>query len=232
MHLLHRDADKVITSWQASARDRLGRRFAELAEEDAEVRREEAEAEEARNVAALRAWAVSGGTKALEDKVQILDGLLSGLWKLSEPGGRYARAVRTFEKWADQMTVAVEARRQAGGLGALMQSGEVAFVGELDGAWRDEVASLARKLDGWRRQLSRLEDGLPDEEVGEGERASSLARILGGCRSQVCDMLAELDVIEQIERDAIAQEAAWIKRMSREDEIDDTPRAGAIWRRF
>lgn len=194
--------------------------------------REEVAVEEARNVAVLKAWGGDGGAEGLEDKIQALDGVMSGLWSLGEPGGRYARAVTKFEKWVDQMTAAVEARRRAGGLGALMESGEVAFVGELDHAWRDEVSSLARKLDGWRRQLGQLEDGLPDEEVGEEERASSLARILAGCRSQVCDMLAELDMIEQIERDAIAQEAAWIKRMSREDEADDAPSAGAIWRAF
>lgn len=232
LHLLHRDADAVAASWHASARNRLGRRFAELAEADAEVGREEAAVEEARNVAALKTWAGSGGAKGLEDKIQALDGVLSGVWSLGEPGGRYARAVKKFEKWVDQMTAAVEARRPAGGLGALMESGEVAFVGELDHAWRDEVSSLARKLDGWRRQLVQLEDGLPEEEVGEDGQASSLARILTGCRSQICDMLAELDIIEQIERVAIAEEVAWIKRMSREDEADDTPRAGAIWRAF
>lgn len=232
LHLLHRDADAVAASWHASARERLGWRFAGLAEADAEVGREEAAVEVARNVAALKAWGGGGGTKILEDKIQALDEVLSGLWSLGEPGGRYARAVKKFEKWVDQMTAAVDARRRAGGLGALMESGEVAFVGELDHAWRDEVSSLARKLDGWRRQLAQLEDGLPDEEVVEDGQASSLVRILTGCRSQVCDMLAELDIIEHIERDAIAQEAAWIQRMSREDEADDTPGIGAIWRAF
>lgn len=183
-------------------------------------------------MAALKAWGGNGGAKALEEKIQALDEVLSGLWSLGEPGGRYARVVRRFEKWVEHMMAAVEARRRAGGLGALMESGEVAFVGELDHAWRDEVSSLARRLDGWRKQLGRLEDGLPEEELGEDQQASSLTRILAGCRIQVCDMLAELDIIEQIERDAIAQEAAWIKKLSREDETDDAPSAGAIWRAF
>lgn len=232
LHLLHRDADAILASWHASAKERLGRRLAELAGAEADVAREEAAIEEARNLAALKAWGGNGGAKALEEKIQALDEVLSGLWSLGEPGGRYARVVKRFEKWVEQMMVAVGARRRAGGLGALMDSGEVAFVGELDHAWRDEVSSLARKLDGWRRRLGQLEDGLSEEELGEDQQASSLTRILAGCRIQVCDMLAELDVIEQIERDAIAQEAAWVKKMSREDEADDTPSAGAIWRAF
>ncbi|ROW14958.1 hypothetical protein VPNG_03303 [Cytospora leucostoma] len=133
-------------------------------------------------------------------------------------------------------------RREAGGLGALMgDDGTVAFVGELDPAWRDEVASMTRKLDLWRRQLGQLgsgggglvsDDGGGDEGKGQ-QQPSSLARILAGCREQVDGMLAELDVMGRIERDALAQEMAWVRRMNRDDDDEiDTPRAGAIWRAF
>ncbi|ROW12851.1 hypothetical protein VMCG_00482 [Cytospora schulzeri] len=227
LHLLHRDADAVTAEWHASARERLGCRFAELAGADAEVGRAEAEAVEARNLAALEAW---GGGRGLEDKIQILDSVVSGVWSLGEPGGRYARVVRQFEKWTDRMVQSVEARRKAGGLGALMDDDKVAFVGELDPAWKDEVASVSRKLDLWRRQLTQLGDGLPRGRDDEVQQQSSLARILSGCRGQVGDMLAELSVMEQIERDAIAQETAWIRRMNCDDDENDTPRAGAIWR--
>ncbi|KAF3769871.1 hypothetical protein M406DRAFT_220945, partial [Cryphonectria parasitica EP155] len=243
LHLLHRDADVVAASWHASARERLGRRFAELAEADAKVAAEEAAVQQARDLAALRSWggaaaaaAAGGRGKGLEDRIQVLDGVLSGLWSVGGPGGRHARAVRRFEKWFDHLTAAMEARCQAGGLGALMASGEVAFIGELDPAWRDEVSSLSRKLDSWRTQLSQLEDGIPDDGEGKGEGddqpQSSLARILAGCRGMVCGMLAELNVMEHIEREAIAEEAAWVRRMNRdEDGLDEnsTPRAGAIW---
>lgn len=195
------------------------------------VEQEEARAEESKNVAVLVAW----GGQGLEERVQMLDSVVSGVWSVGEPGGRYARVVKGFEKWMQQMQTAVEARRQAGGLGALMEGGEVAFIGDLDAAWRDEVCSLTRKLDGWRRQLAHLEQGLPGEDATQGQdeddsQRSSLSRILAGCRSQVHDMLAELDIMEQIEREAISQEAAWIRRVNRDGETDDTPRAGAVWR--
>lgn len=196
--------------------------------------KEEAAVAETRNLAALKLWADSNGEygKSLEDQVQTLDSMVSGLWSLSEPGGRYARVVRKFEKWVDEMLAAVEARRKAGGLGALMDSGEVAFISELESAWKDEVASLARKLDGWRRHLAQLEVGLSVVDDEQQQPTASLVRIVAGCRSQVYDMLAELDIMENIERNAFAQEAAWIRRMNREDAADDTPGAGAIWRAF
>ena len=199
---------------------------------DEAVGNEEAAVVEMQNLVALSAWAGNGNEMSLDDQVQTLDGILSGLWSLSEPGGRYARVVRKFEKWADQMMAAVEARRKAGGLGALMDSGEVAFIAELEPAWKDEISSLARKLDGWRRHLGQLVEGLPDAAVDGEQPRSSLARILAGCRCQVYDMLAELDIMEQVERDAFGQEAAWIRRMNREDAADDTPGAGAVWRAF
>lgn len=221
----------MTASWHASARERLGRRFEELALADAQIGKEEAAVEEARNLAALKLWAGDGGGKSLDDKIQTLDGVLTGLWSLSEPSGRYARVVRNFERWVDQMKAAVEARRKAGGLGALLEGDEVAFIGELDPHWKEEVSSLARKLDEWRRHLIQLELGLP-VRTDEEPQTSSLGMMLVGCRSQVHGMLAELDTMNEIEQLAFSHEAAWIKRMNREDAADDTPGAGAIWRAF
>lgn len=231
LHLLHRDADTVTASWHASARERLGRKFEELAQADAEVGKKEAALEEACSLAALESWARNGTGKSLDDKIQTLDGVLTGLWSLSEPGGRHAHVVRKFEKWAAQMMAAVDARRKAGGLGALMEGDEVAFIGELDPTWKEEVSSLARKLDEWRRHLTQLEAGLLAQDDKE-PHTSSLVTILAGCRSQVYDMLAELTTMEQIEQAAFSHEAAWIKRINRDDAADDTPGAGAIWRAF
>lgn len=231
LHLFHRDADAVSASWHASARQRLGQRFEELAQANAETHKEEAASEEARNLAVLKSWASNGGGKSLDDKIQTLDGVLTGLWSLSEPSGRYARVVRRFEKWVAQMMTAVEARRQAGGLGALMESGEVAFISEIDPTWKEEASSLARKLDGWRRHLDQLEDGL-SVQADEKSQKSSLAVILACCLDQVHGMLAELETMDEIEQLAFKHEAAWIEKMNREDVADDTPVAGAIWRAF
>ncbi|AEO69374.1 uncharacterized protein THITE_2119702 [Thermothielavioides terrestris NRRL 8126] len=213
----------------------------------------------------------------LEEKVALLDRVVSGLWSVvggGEPGeGRYGRVVRAFERWVGTVEAVMHARERLGRTCGLGQSqgqeqgdqgggdgvGEgdddeekgLVLVGEMDAAWKEECAALVRRLDDWRRGLRELEDGppflpasttpdTPSEEPGEdgdGEESSSssssLARILAGCRALVHGMLAELNVMEQIERDAAAAEMRWVREMNRRGlgrADDDAPRAGAIWR--
>ncbi|KAJ9154919.1 Aga1 a-agglutinin anchor subunit [Pleurostoma richardsiae] len=258
LHLLHRGAPAVDAAWRASAQRALRGRFVALAADSADLAAEERSLAERENAAAMRAW----GGGQLEEKVQALDGVLSGLWSLGEPVGKYARVVRRFERWLDRTVDVVEARRrwEGGGAGAgatelLPTRGEdgaageegeleALFVGELGAQWKEECAGLARKLDGWRRQLWELgpaedetiapEEGAADT-IGAGRGPSSLARILHGCAALVADMLAELGAMEQIERDAVAQETEWVRRMSREEDGAGgrgAAKAGAIWRAF
>lgn len=219
LHLLHRDAAKVSEQWRASAKEKLGARFAKLGEEANEVAEVEREGLERENVLALRRWAIEGG---LEGKIQGLDAVISGLWALTERGGRYARVVRRFERWMDQISEIEQARRDGT---YFLQGDQGMFVGELDVAWKEDCPELTRRLDGWSRQLREIGHPARDDE---GER-SSLERILEGSRALVHGMLDELSLMEEMEMEALAREDAWIERMNREDE-DDTPKAGALWR--
>ena len=261
LHLLHRSAAATDAEWRASARERLGARFAEVAGREAAVAAEEAACAELVNVAALRRWGSSPATQGrkaaaagigengrLEDRIQALDGIVSGLWSLGEAGGRYARVVRRFERWAERMREIESARR--GGrrdAGALADStllddrGEPVFVGGLDAAWADECAHIARRLDGWQARLDVLGDVPPpppgagddvDELEGRTREMSSLERMLAGCRCLVRDMRAELAVMGRIVADSVAGEDEWVARMTLEsgEREADTPRAGAIWR--
>ncbi|RYP69236.1 hypothetical protein DL771_006204 [Monosporascus sp. 5C6A] len=243
LSLMHRDAAAVDAEWRASAKQKLGDRFARLAEENARLAQDERERAEGRNAAALARWADVGengpgkaggvgvgvGVGGLGEKVQLLDEVLNGVWSLGEPGGRYARVVRAFEAWAERMADILAAQR-SGDVGALVgaDGGEVMFLSELDCGWKGECAGLARKLDGWRASLGDLLGGgggvLEEPPDEEGQR-SGLARMLEGCRSLVHDMLAELGVMEQIWRDATAAENEWIERMNGEFKVDssDTP---------
>lgn len=175
---------------------------------------------EKENVLALRSWAVGGG---LEDRIQTLDAVINGAWTLGEPGGRYARVIRRFERWVDRMCEIEDARR---GDGALLQEQDVLFIGELDAAWKEEATGLIRRLDGMKRQLQDLGQ-VPDEE---NQEQSSLKHMMENSWTLVEGMLAELSLMEEIEREALAREDDWIERMNRDDDVDDTPRAGAIWR--
>lgn len=189
------------------------------------------------NAQALDAWARGGGAhdpRHLEEKVQALDAVLSGLWELSEPGGRHARVVRQFEKWLERLRC-VNDRREGG---VFEVDDEFVFISELDAAWHDECASVARKLDNWRMDLRYLEGGVDcgapkppgKDSTGIEEEESSLTMILVACRSLSHDMLEEIKLMEQIEREALKQESDWIEKIAKDDAQDNTPRAGAIWR--
>ena len=223
LHLVHRDAATVEAQWRASAKEKLGERFAKLREATQEVAEEERAGLEQVNVLALRNWAASGG---LEEKIQALDAIVSGLWTLSEPGGRYARMVRRFERWMDQVYEVEEARGSDAYLTAAA-SQQSLFIGELDASWKDDCSGVLRRLEGWRRQLRDI--GETREEEGNADR-SSLSRMLEGSRALLHSLLEAVNLMQEIEEEALAKEEQWIEKMNKEEAIDDTPKAGAIWR--
>ncbi|EFX00047.1 hypothetical protein CMQ_7049 [Grosmannia clavigera kw1407] len=237
LHLLHRDSAATTAAWHASARELLGRRFAMLAAADIELARAAAVQVERANAAALQRWK-GGGIHTLDENVQALDEVL-------------AEGDESEDDEDDD---------EDGSSLLLLLPGEShkdpALV--LDAAWHADCANLTRKLEGWQRQLDILGDGnmngggKGDGDGLDGGGTSSLDRILGGCRRLVDDMLAELNVMQQLERDAAEQELAWIRRMnsaldgreSTSRQLSDSissigsidsigwaaPRAGAIWR--
>ena len=90
--------------------------------------------------------------------------------------------------------------------------------------WKDDCLVLGRKLDALRDHLKHL--GSPDP-------GSSLATVVEGCRNLVRGMLTELAIMRQIERDTVRMELEWIRSMNDntlDDESEDIPVAGAVWR--
>lgn len=223
LHIMYRDAAEVEAQWHASAKEKLGAKFEKLSVSSREVSGLENAGVEAENAKALRNWA-SGDQ--LESNIQALDTVMNGVWMLSEPGGKYAKLVRRFERWMERVWDIEEARNTKDGGQALLARGQDSlFIEELGQLWRDECAAVTRKLEGWRKQL---------EEVGEypadGNGKSSLERMLEGSRALVFDMLVELEAMEDIETAAVAREEAWIDEMNRDGDNDEGQRAGAIWR--
>ncbi|KAK6216175.1 NADH pyrophosphatase [Pestalotiopsis sp. IQ-011] len=217
LSLLHREAGAVTRAWHASARWKLRARFGEAAAEHERICARERDGVEARNVAALLRWGSTSGM-GLEDKLQALDQVLDGVWAMSEPEGRYSRVAEGFEAWAGRMAD-VMAKRRSGRADDLVRGGEVLFVSDLDARWRDECAGLVRKLEAWCLMLNEIGPA-PEDENEEAPR-SSLSRILEGCTSLVVGMLAELEVMLDIERDARRAEDDWIERMSQQLRIGD-----------
>lgn len=192
-----------------------------------------------------------GDNRSLDEKIQLLDEIVSGVWGLGDPvAGRYARVVHAFEGWIEKAAGVLEAQRRGRDFGALVNGGDggngddgddiVLFLSDLDDSgWKGECAGLARRLDGYRQSLRELGDAVEEEEEeeegGGGEppdgaggrsgsqpRRSGLAQVLEGSRSLVHGMLAELEAMEQIGRDAEAAENEWIERMSGELKVDDS----------
>ncbi|ETS80601.1 hypothetical protein PFICI_08130 [Pestalotiopsis fici W106-1] len=219
LSLLHREAGAVTRQWHESARRKLGRRFKAAAAEHESICAQERDGVEARNVAALLRWgSQDGGRLGLEEKLQALDQILDEVWALTESEGRYGRVVEGFEAWAGRMAD-IMAKRRSGRADDLVRGDEVLFVSDLDTRWKDECAGHVRKLEAWCLMLNEIGPA-PDEPSEQGPR-SSLSRILEGCTSLVVDMLAELEVMLGIERDARRSEDDWIERMSEQLKIGD-----------
>ncbi|OTB08393.1 hypothetical protein M426DRAFT_317015 [Hypoxylon sp. CI-4A] len=251
LSLLHRDAAAVDAEWHASARQKLNIRFDQLVSEHESLQNLERAGVEDRSIAALAQWGSSSSGQrypSLEEKIQILDEALNGVWVLGEAGGRYARVVAGFETWAGRMASIVSAQR-SNNLDVLVDAAgdEVRFLADLDAGWKHECASLQRKLAGWRDALRALgdvpsgtEETSTDADTDTNPNpnpnsASGLERMVDGARALVRDMLAELALMQHIERDAARAEDRWIETMNKaiEDEDDDTPAARAyvpLWK--
>ncbi|KAK3340447.1 hypothetical protein B0H65DRAFT_559649 [Neurospora tetraspora] len=241
LHLLHRDAEWVRGEWEGDAKEKLRERWERLRWAGDGLGlghgREEG--------------VVVGGGKLEEEKIQALDEVVSGVWAMSEPSSSSSSSssgitMGKFEVWAERAARILEERRSAaddeesGGL-KLDANGEVEMVGGLDVDWKNECVALGRRLEEWRRMLGELGGVVEDIEGGMNEREekeedeSALDRILSGFGSLVDNMLAELEVMEQIEREAVAEENEWVRRMNRVDDEKEGEeiigkRAGAIWR--
>ncbi|KAI1180111.1 hypothetical protein F4777DRAFT_599026 [Nemania sp. FL0916] len=191
----------------------------------------------------------------LDEKIRLLDQVLSGAWALSsEPRGRYRRATQAFEVWAHDVA-AICAAQRAGDVQTLLSgnnsdesgsgdgSGEAMFVDDVDASgWKRDHAGLVRMLDGWRQTLKLLgtvpvpvddadirTDNLQQEEKKQQQQKSGLARTLTACRGLVDGMLAELRAMERFEQDARAAEELWmlsVEKRFADDEGRDKGRGG------
>ncbi|KAM0253574.1 hypothetical protein ACHAQJ_007246 [Trichoderma viride] len=229
LYLLHREAPVVDAEWRASAKQKLGDRFAKLSEESRHVSELESVTQEKRNVLALRRWG-SGGR--LDEKIQSLESIMTNVWSLSDPGGRYARVVRHFERWIGGVSDMEDARRK--GI-MLVEGNDNLFIEDLDAQWKEEREELIDRLDGWKQQLSDIDDLSLDEfytEPPDEDEKSSLEKMLDGSRSLIDNMLMELRIMDVVEQEALVREDEWIARMNRSDgdDIFEISRAGGAWK--
>ncbi|EGZ71949.1 hypothetical protein NEUTE2DRAFT_150494 [Neurospora tetrasperma FGSC 2509] len=145
------------------------------------------------------------------------------------------------------------------GVLVLDAKGEVEMIGGMDLEWKNECVALGRRLEKWRRMLGELggvsskanygssfRSSRPikgvetiEREADKGEEGeddeSPLVRTLSRFGSLMDNMLAELQIMAQIEREAVAEEIEWVRRLNRVDDEKEGEeivgkRATAIWR--
>lgn len=219
LHILHRHAERVQQDWKGSARRKLEAKFQTVVQRNANLVETEVGEVGKLNAAALRDWSRIGlPSLGLEERIQALDEVLTGVWNMGASGGKYSKVIRRFEKWLSRCQEILDERER----GEEYDTDEPVFIEGMDKAWKDDCLVLGRKLEMWRDKLNYL--GLPEED-------SSLASILRGCRSLVHGMLLELSVMARIEGDAVTMELAWIKRMNdTTGDEENMPAVGAVWR--
>ncbi|KAM0531810.1 hypothetical protein ACHAPP_007644, partial [Verticillium nonalfalfae] len=101
---------------------------------------------------------------------------------------------------------------------------DAVLAGPLDATWHADAARHAHRLD---TLLLRPLPALPAPHAG-----ADPARALEACGALARDMRDELAVMRDVERAAVEDEAAWIRRVNREDgdARREGPRPGAVWR--
>lgn len=219
---MHRDVPRVEAEWRQSAKEKLELKFQEVVRQNAELAELETAEMGKINAVALKQWQDLGSPGwGLEEKIQILGEVITGVWNFGEPGGRYARMVRKFEKWVTRTEDILATRNRKN----TFDEDDIMFVEELDAGWKEDCLTAGRKLNSWKQQLEQLG---PAPDPG-----SSLASLILGCRSLVFGMLKELNLMAQVEKDAVRAEVEWIRKMN-DDDADGAeegiPVAGAIWR--
>ncbi|KAH6668025.1 hypothetical protein B0J14DRAFT_602025 [Halenospora varia] len=225
LHLLHKDADRVGREWKASAKKKLGQRFQHVVQKNDDLVQLEVEETGKVNAAALRRWQEESSSGwGLEEKIQVLGEVVTSVWNLGESGGKYSRIVRKFERWLGRSQGILTSRNSDSHPSS--EPDEFTFLEELENGWKDDCFNLGRKLETYKEQL---------RDLGEAERGSSLAYVVGDCRKLVDGMLEELGVMGMIERDLMRRESEWIREMNddiQDDDVNDTPVAGAVWRSY
>ena len=198
LHLLHRSAFPVQIQWEKSARGSLEYQFNVLYERHIELKEVAHQQQTLMNQFSLVQWSQGRSRAQIAEKVQLLSHNVSDICNLLELDGKQSHILQIFESWFTQ-ALRVRGQRESNG----QKSGrDLDFVEGIGDGWKAEAMVLEREMTYSARDL---------EGFGEVSSLSSLGRLLSTYRKLVSGLLEELDMIQWIENEIMAQETSWIE---------------------
>ena len=202
LHVLHRSVFSVQIQWEKSARESLEHQFSALYERHIELKEVAHQQQTLMNQFSLVQWSQGRSGPQIADKVQLLSHNVSDVCNLLDPDGKQSHILKVFESWFTQ-ALRVRGQRESNS----KNSGrDLDFVEGIGDGWKAEAMVLEREMTYSARDL---------EGFGEFSSTSSLGRLLSTYRRLVSGLLEELDIIQWIENEIMAQEASWIERTIR-----------------
>lgn len=197
LHLLHETSADVSQQWELSARGNLRKKFEEVARLHQAMLEYERAGQEQKNLQALLEWSNETSSVGLIECIQILSGPLHELPSLVEPAGRFQRLLSEFESWMLQVEEIRSAR-----LSLTMDDDNLGSVEGLEDSWKSELAALIRKVTSFTRDL---------DQVRQPSSGTSIASILGGCKTLLSGLSDELHIMQAIEADVVLKEKEWVE---------------------
>ncbi|KAF2673583.1 hypothetical protein BT63DRAFT_410571 [Microthyrium microscopicum] len=199
LSLLHSSFDPTYNAWCTSTRQTMRSRFTDVAARADITQERERGIRAARNRLALGIWG-GGPDGALGENIQSLAGVLQELDVLCDAKtGRVADVLDSFGQWLDAVNELWELRTQAEEQGDADAAAQC--VDGLGGHWRQEVATLIRRLAGLRNILDGLE--VPQEGSSVGHVMIETSELIKGS-------IEELETVVQIEKMVEEREERWI----------------------
>jgi len=197
LHMLLRDSLKVQRQWECSAEECYRIRFESLSLAHMTLTARECEFLEQVNATAVIAWGSGNDGFTIERKVQVLSRILSEMWDLSEPNGKYSCLLESFEHWYGRASKILQLQTPT--ITSIESLGSVEGIGD---GWKAEVSLLRSKMRSFQEQLRKL---------GEVQPNSELARCIQALKTMIGNMLEELDTVQGIEIELVSQGEEWVK---------------------
>lgn len=194
LQVLHVSSRQTLLDFETSSQSKLKFQFDALRIQGDSILEEERHRDQCLNYAALQIWLQQNVT-ARGDKLQFLANCMRDLDGLTAEGGRHSKAILHFEKWFEDMIMALESRKLSSGV-----SEALLFVEPIETFWSQEVTILQQTV---QMIIQTLRD-LTDAE-GEG-----IHFVLTSYTCLADHLLQELEACVSIQKIAIEQEDAWI----------------------